>query len=111
VDECKALHGGTGGDGAGAGRLGRARAMGHPRTVLARALPRGMATQTSLLTMSQDAITLKTFGLMTWRATSVRPSAGAHLLLLDWVWGRGLHSFTFQLNRSGVRHTKSPYTP
>ena len=26
---------------------------------------------------------------MTWRATSARPSLGAHLLLLDWVWGGG----------------------
>ena len=25
--------------------------------------------------------------------------------------GRGLHSFTFQLNLSRVSHTKTPYTP
>jgi len=27
------------------------------------------------------------------------------------VVGRGLHSSTFQLNLSRVRHTKTPYTP
>jgi len=25
--------------------------------------------------------------------------------------GRGLHSFTFQLNLNRVRHTKAPYEP
>ena len=60
-----------------------------------------------------DAVVVQTLDLA---CNSLGPSGGAAVAgamdcVEDLDLGRGLHSSTFQLNLSRVRHTRTPYTP
>jgi hypothetical protein len=45
------------------------------------------------------------------KANETAESEASDFWSFAWAWGRGLHSSTFQLNLSRVRHKNAPYTP